>query len=134
MAEITLTPRESTFLGLAELNIDPYTVCTLCSIPFNSTNTLNDVSLSNRLYACGCTGSNNQHIFHERCLEKHSTQCLKNQHKNYMLPRWDKADIPCPTCGLPIKQLNLIYPNMRDRPSLGGTRRRRRLKRSRRYK
>jgi hypothetical protein len=128
--------RESTFQGLTELGIDLDDACPICLSAFNSTNPADElVASNNRLYSCGCRGTNNRHVFHEYCLATHCSQYLVNHGRGNSIANWDRSGVPCPTCRQPINGVKLIHPNMHLRPALGGTKRKRKnRRRSRRYK
>jgi hypothetical protein len=113
--------REHLFSGLRAVGIDPSEECPLCMVAFNDANPAtpahNKTSSNNRLFACGCPGSQNKHVFHEYCLATACSQSLRQQGREGDIDHWDttRAGVPCPLCrgligvrGVPT--LKVMYP------------------------
>jgi hypothetical protein len=113
--------RKHLFSGLDVVDIDPSEECPLCMVAFNdenpSTPAYHKTSSNNRLFACGCPGSQNKHVFHEYCLATACSQILRDTGREGDIDHWDttRAGVPCPLCrgligvrGVPT--LKVMYP------------------------
>jgi hypothetical protein len=115
--------REHLFSGLRAVGIDPSEECPLCMVAFNSedpaTPAHHKTSSNNRLFACGCPGTQNKHVFHEYCLATACSQKLRQAGREGDIDHWDttRAGVPCPLCrgligvrGVPT--LKVMYPEV----------------------
>jgi hypothetical protein len=113
--------REHLFSGLRAVGIDPSEECPLCMVAFNSedpsTPAHHKTSSNNRLFACGCPGTQNKHVFHEYCLATACSQKLRDDGREGDIEIWDttRDGVPCPLCrgligarGVPT--LKVMYP------------------------
>lgn len=141
------TERERALQGLTELGIDHNSPCPICLVNFNvdpedpEVDNRYKISMSNRLYSCGCKGTGNRHIFHQYCLANYCCKELRRTGRRNVVYIWDEQGVPCPLCRQPMGirrngeliHINLIGPEMDNRPTpSGGTKRRKLRRRTRR--
>jgi hypothetical protein len=145
MEKKNVDERARAIQGLVILGKSPNDECAICGQAFNQTTGApveNLVMSDNRLFACGCPGTKNKHVFHEYCLGTWCCTWLKSQHRpESAILNWDTAGAPCPECrgpmGLGKNRIKLVGPYVTDQSGDRGGRRKsrrksRRLKKTRR--
>lgn len=119
-----ISERKHQFAGLEVVGKTPTDECPICLVAFNSTegSPNNITSSKNRLFACGCPGSHNKHVFHEYCLATTCSAYLRANGRSSEIYHWDttRAGVPCPECrGLigvrEIPTLKVMYPEVLQR-------------------